>query len=275
MNAKNQNLLLRVVSALVLLPVVLFLLVKGGFFFACLIAFAAGVCTSEYYGITQRPLSPLRWLGVGVAGALPLLIQWKPALATAVAFWLVAGFFFAAWAYHLIRGPLAEAPTLAAHAVTGVLYGGVGLFALAVVRNGDRGFEWVMCALIITWMNDTAAYFAGRFLGRHKLYPAVSPNKTWEGFGGGMIGSVGGLFLHRALLFPALTPLDCVLLGVAGGIVGPIGDLCESMLKRAYGAKDSGKILPGHGGLLDRIDALLFNAPLVLAYAHWLRHLLP
>jgi phosphatidate cytidylyltransferase len=93
----------------------------------------------------------------------------------------------------------------------------------------------------------------------------VSPNKTWEGFAGGFLGSVGGLFIAR-LVFPVLRPLDCVVLGLAGGVVGPLGDLCESMLKRAYGAKDSGVLIPGHGGILDRVDALLFNAPLVYVY---------
>ena len=125
-------------------------------------------------------------------------------------------------------------------------------------------------ALVITWANDTAAYFAGRFLGRHKLYPAVSPNKTWEGFFGGMVGSVGGMFIARAGFFPEFTVVDCVVLGVGGrDRSAPSGDLCESMLKRAYGVKDSGKMIPGHGGMLDRIDALLFNAPLVFVYVQF------
>jgi phosphatidate cytidylyltransferase len=137
----------------------------------------------------------------------------------------------------------------------------------------EDGLAWVIAALVITWANDTAAYFAGRFLGRHKLYPEVSPNKTWEGFAGGLVGSVGGMSIARAFFFPVFTAADCLLLGVAGGILGPIGDLCESMLKRAYGVKDSGRIIPGHGGILDRIDALLFNAPLVFVYIKFLRGL--
>jgi phosphatidate cytidylyltransferase len=78
-----------------------------------------------------------------------------------------------------------------------------------------------------------------------------------------------GMFVLQLVFFPQLSTLDSILIGVAGGIFGPVGDLCESMLKRAYGAKDSGRILPGHGGLLDRIDALIFNAPMVLAYVTW------
>jgi phosphatidate cytidylyltransferase len=131
---------------------------------------------------------------------------------------------------------------------------------------GPDGLAWVYVTLIITWANDTSAYFVGKLLGRHKLYASVSPNKTWEGFIGGAIGSIVGLFVARAVAFHFLTGADCLAVGLLGGMLGPIGDLAESMLKRAYDVKDSGKILPGHGGLLDRIDALIFNAPAVLLY---------
>ncbi len=275
MNEKNKNLVVRIVSAVVLLPIVLFLLWKGGAYSAGLFAVAAAACASEYYTITLKKLSPAAWVGLLLAGLMPLLPVRSPEHAGETAFWLTAGLFFFAWTYHLLRGPLPEAPVRASHLLTGFLYGAVGLTALSSLRLRDDGLSWVICALVITWANDTAAYFAGRFLGRHKLYPAVSPNKTWEGFVGGLVGSVGGLFITRAFFYPVLTVTDCLVLGVAGGILGPIGDLCESMLKRAYGVKDSGRIIPGHGGILDRIDALLFNAPLVFVYITFVRGLLP
>jgi phosphatidate cytidylyltransferase len=125
----------------------------------------------------------------------------------------------------------------------------------------------VVLLLSVTWMNDTGAYFAGRALGRHKMIPRVSPSKTWEGFAGGLLFSLGAAFAVRAIGFPALTAPDCLFLGLAAGILGPTGDLAESSLKRGFGVKDSGKILPGHGGLLDRIDALLFTAPLFYFFA--------
>ncbi len=133
------------------------------------------------------------------------------------------------------------------------------------------GWSWVLCALIVTWGNDTCAYFVGRLFGHRKLYPEVSPNKTWEGFAGGFVGSLVGMFVARGTFFPALSVPDCLWVGAIGGIVGPIGDLSESMLKRAYQVKDSGKLIPGHGGLLDRLDALLFNTPLIFLYANFLR----
>jgi phosphatidate cytidylyltransferase len=126
---------------------------------------------------------------------------------------------------------------------------------------------WVLMPLAVTWLNDTGAYAAGRAFGRHKLYPAVSPGKTWEGFFGGALASIGAAFLVRALFLGSLTTVDCLAIALPCSVLGPVGDLSESMLKRAYGVKDSGKLIPGHGGLLDRIDALLFNLPYIWLYA--------
>ena len=116
------------------------------------------------------------------------------------------------------------------------------------------------------------AYFAGRAFGRRKLYPLVSPKKTWEGFFGGLAGSVIGLLIVRLVglswQWTDLTPFDCVVLGVVLGSAAVAGDLSESLMKRAYGVKDSGWIMPGHGGLLDRIDSVLFVAPLLVGYLH-------
>ncbi len=275
MNEKNKNLLIRIVSGLTLLPIVLFLMARGGLYSTGLLSVAAAICASEYYLITQKKLSPAAWVGIVLAGVLPALPLISPARAGEGAFWLLAAYFFFAFTYHLIRGPLPEAPLLVAHLGVGMLYGAVGLTAVSAMRLLPDGMGWVVAALTITWSNDTAAYFAGRFLGRHKLYPAVSPNKTWEGFFGGMVGSVVGMFVARAFFFPhVFTVVDCVFLGICGGILGPIGDLCESMLKRAYGVKDSGVAIPGHGGILDRIDALIFNAPLVYVYLLFVRALL-
>jgi phosphatidate cytidylyltransferase len=271
-NDKNRNLVVRIVSALLLLPVVIYLLIQGGLWFGMLGAVAAAACASEYYGIVfKKMLGPPAWLGILVAGALPLLPVFYGTAGFSSAFWAVGGFGLVAWTYHLIRGPLADAPTRVAHLVNGLVLGALGLSAMTGLRVGAHGLEWVLCALIITWGQDTSAYFAGRLLGRHKLYPAVSPNKTWEGFAGGFVGAVAGMFIARGLFFPELSVADCLIVGCWGGFAGPVGDLSESMLKRAYGVKDSGRLIPGHGGVLDRIDALLFNAPGLFAYVTFLR----
>lgn len=125
---------------------------------------------------------------------------------------------------------------------------------------------WIFFLLAVTFANDTGAFYCGRIFGKHKLYEAVSPNKTWEGSAGGLVLAliVGMLFLH----FPGPHPVrfSTVILIIVMAIAGQIGDLAESMLKRDHGKKDSGGLLPGHGGALDRIDSLLFSVPVLYLY---------
>jgi phosphatidate cytidylyltransferase len=268
---KNRNLLLRVISAIVLLPIVLSLLYRGGYSSAVLLGFAAAACAREYLLITMKELNPLGWGTVLSAGLMPLIVAWRPLEATALISGATGVVLFAAWLWHLLNGPLQEGPQRTAHILTAFIYGHGGLTALMAIRNLDEGGWWVVAALVITWGNDTAAYFFGRFLGKHKLYPEVSPSKSWEGFFGGFVGAIGFMFVQRQFFAPFLTITDCIFLGTCGSLLGPAGDLCESMLKRAYGVKDSGNIIPGHGGMLDRIDALIFNAPMVLLYVQFMR----
>jgi phosphatidate cytidylyltransferase len=267
----NRNLLLRVGSAVLLAPPVVFLVVKGGLWSAILMGVAAAACSAEYYLITQRNLPPVAWLGALVAMALPIFPSIWPQEAGTLGLWTVTAFFMVAFGSELFREPIEQSVARASTWVTGLLFGSLGLTALAWLRRGPDGVEWVFCCLMATWGNDTSAYFTGRAIGRHKLLPAVSPHKTWEGFAGGLLGSIAFMFLAKAIFFPSLSVADCLIVGVVTGVVGPIGDLSESMLKRAYQVKDSSHIIPGHGGLLDRIDALIFNAPVVLFYAHVLR----
>jgi phosphatidate cytidylyltransferase len=274
-NDRNRNLLVRIASAVVLLPLVLLLLGLGGWWCAALVAFAAGACALEYERITVRDVGPAQVLAVVGAAAIPLAAAWRPGSFAAVGFWILGAVCLGAWVESLLGSPRADGSTRAAQAVTGCLYGGLGLGPVAALRMRPDGLQWVIAALVITWANDTCAYFAGRLLGKHKMAPAVSPNKTWEGFAGGLLGSVAGMFVARAIAVPGLTPVDCWALGLAGGVLGPLGDLCESQLKRGHQIKDSGRMIPGHGGLLDRVDALLFNAPAVYLYVTVVRGLLP
>jgi phosphatidate cytidylyltransferase len=268
---KNRNLMLRVGSAVVLLPVVLWLLAQGGFYTAALLGFAAAACTYEYLSITLKQLEPISWATVALSALMPAVVAWRPADATALISGATGVVLFSAWVWHLLNGPLQEGPQRAAHLLTAFIYGHGGLTALMAMRDKSDGIWWVVAALVITWGNDTAAYFFGRFLGKNKLYPEVSPSKSWEGFFGGFVGAIGIMFIVKQFFAPFLTVTDCVFLGTCGSLLGPAGDLCESMLKRAYAVKDSGNIIPGHGGMLDRVDALIFNAPMVLLYVQFMR----
>ena len=126
--------------------------------------------------------------------------------------------------------------------------------------------HWLMFALIVNWAGDTGAYFAGRAFGKHKLAPIVSPKKTWEGAAASVLASVAVAGGYLLWLIPDLTPAFVIGLAVLANVAGQLGDLAESAMKRGAGVKDSGSILPGHGGFLDRVDSTLFALPVTYAY---------
>jgi phosphatidate cytidylyltransferase len=132
-----------------------------------------------------------------------------------------------------------------------------------------RGNVWIFFLLTVIFLGDTGAFYCGRLLGKHKLYVTVSPGKTWEGAVGGFVVSVlAGIFFSQTFNLHDSVATIAAVSGVLS-IVGQVGDLVESMIKRNYGAKDSGKILPGHGGFLDRVDSLLFAIPVCFAFVTW------
>lgn len=134
-------------------------------------------------------------------------------------------------------------------------------------QNSLNGFEpyRVLGMIFFIWINDTGAYLVGSFIGKHKMYERISPGKTWEGTAGGIILAFAFSFL-MVKIFPQLELQDWMVIAVLVGIFGTLGDLVESMLKRLAGVKDSGNIMPGHGGVLDRFDSLIFVTPFVFAY---------
>jgi phosphatidate cytidylyltransferase len=128
------------------------------------------------------------------------------------------------------------------------------------------GTSLALLPFVLTWANDSTAFFVGRRFGKTKFFPAVSPKKTWEGVIGGAFAAILSAFIYHYLYAPYLSWFDCVTLGTAVGIIAPIGDLVESMIKRDVKIKDASAIIPGHGGFLDRFDSLLFTAPLIYYY---------
>lgn len=270
MTPANKNLLVRVVSAVVLIPLVLWMIWYSPVTTGAFLAIAAGAIAYELSTMGGRPLHPTSALGVLVAIALPLGWVLVPERFPALALGVLAALTVAAFILTLLFSAIEEAPGRIGRALVGPLYGGLLLAPIAGLRLlVPNGVAWVATLLIVTWLNDTGAYFAGRALGRHKLFPSVSPNKTWEGFFGGMAVSVIGALVASLTFFPALSPVHAVAVAIPASVLGPLGDLSESMLKRAFGVKDSGRLIPGHGGVLDRLDALLFTAPYVWLFA-WL-----
>lgn len=157
----------------------------------------------------------------------------------------------------------------------GVLYIGLTLSTLVSTRSLPAGELFVLFVALVTWASDTGAYYAGTLWGSHLLAPSVSPKKTVEGVLGGMALATGAALLAQAWFLPQLSPLDALVLGVLLTGAGLFGDLCESAIKRSVGVKDSGGILPGHGGMLDRLDSLLFTAPTFYYYVTFVRGIWP
>ena len=145
----------------------------------------------------------------------------------------------------------------------GTLYLGLPLSAAVLLRQGDKGWEWLFVALLATFAVDTAAYAVGTLMGRTHMAPSVSPGKTWEGAIGGLVGGTGATVGLVTFLGLASELWEAIALGVGISIAAQVGDLAESKLKRLADAKESGMLIPGHGGLLDRMDSLVLVFPLV------------
>ena len=268
---RKRNLALRAASGLVLFPLAVWFTVLGGLPFALLVSLAAALSAAELV-IMFGAIGLAGGYGIAVAGLLPvaalfgsgesLFPEWgAPALAAAAVLLLVLFLFR--------RGPPEAASRQVGVIALSWLYCGL-LLATAVGLRERFGFGWVILVYVITWANDTFAYFAGHAFGRHKLFERISPKKTWEGFAGGAVGSLAGALVTRALLpdlGAALGVWPTLAVAAGGAVLGPLGDLAESLVKRGAGVKDSGRLIPGHGGLLDRIDALLFVAPWVYVFA--------
>ncbi len=178
----------------------------------------------------------------------------------------------------LRRGPQEKAFTSWAWTIAGILYVGWLLSHLVAIRGLDDGRNWVFFALFTTFAADTTAFFAGRAFGRHLLAPQISPGKTWEGAIAGVFGAIlVSLFFTLPELFAVSNPLhlqalacwQAILLGLLVSIFGQLGDLVESLFKRNMGVKDSGQLIPGHGGVLDRMDSVVFTCIVVYYYVIW------
>ncbi len=212
---------------------------------------------------THRNLSSMMVLALGAIVVLCAQLNAPALIAGAVGLSLIAVGIVQTMGYALGR-PVAVGRV--ARQVFGIVYIALPLALVVLIRKGPSGIAWVFWLLFLVFVGDIGAFYAGSYLGRHKLCPNVSPKKTIEGALGGLGASliVGAVF--KALFLPGLPWDTTLVLVLLVGVVAPFGDLFESMLKRIGGIKDSGSILPGHGGMLDRIDALLFAIPVVYIF---------
>lgn len=268
----KSNLTIRLLTAVVVVPPLLALLFKGpawGFF--ALVLVASAVASDELFRMTH-PLDPVA-RGIGVlstvgAFATTYLFSSEPrALLTMLVAVTLVGLLTPLWRL----GDMQTAALRTLAGVAGPFYIGCLLATLAMLRRdgGEDGGKLVFMSFTFSWLADTGGYFFGRFLGKTKLYEAVSPKKTRAGFVGALVGACVGASLASLWYLPRLPLLHALLLALFAGAVGQLGDLVESLLKRSTGIKDSGGIVPGHGGMLDRIDALIVVSPIVYLFASY------
>jgi phosphatidate cytidylyltransferase len=265
----------RVLTALVLVPVLIAII---GYApppcFLLLVAGANILALEEFFSLaTQSGLEIFRVAGHGSSLLLLASFYGTPANSWPALFVLLASclLFFA---LGLRRGDrLRTVLPGVAGTMLGLLYVSLTLGLLVGLQRSSTswgpGKAWIFLLLVVVWLGDTAAYYTGRALGRHALAPLISPKKTIEGAVGGLFGNVLAAFLGKQIFLPEAPLIQLLLLSLLLGAVSQIGDLSESALKRGAGVKDSSNLLPGHGGMLDRIDGVLFASPVMVGYVHF------
>lgn len=262
----GRDLRLRLASAALLGPAALVAVWFGGWIFLIVMAVASALLAIEW-GLMSAPGRPAR-------------VAWAISVVILVALFLFyTGWQRSAWA-SLVLGAVGAAAIARGFserltdAAFGVLYIGVPVLLVIWLRTGtpefaQAGRAWVFLLMLTVWAADGGAYFTGKTFGGPKLWPRFSPNKTWSGFFGGLVAAAATALAFTQVFSPEITATTAVVLGVATGAAAMAGDLWESMLKRRFGVKDSGALIPGHGGLLDRVDGLMFAAIAVAAF-RWL-----
>jgi len=258
----------RIITALCGLPIMVAAVWFGEPWFTILIATAGVLAAFEFYKmVALSKVRPLTYLGLIWVLLFILSPHFnygflKPLLLTSgVVISLI---------WLLLRPQKEGAFSSWVWTIAGIFYIG-WLLSYLVALNLEGGRNWVFFALLTIFASDIAAFFVGRALGRHRLAPSISPGKTWEGAIGGIFGAII-LSLFFTLSTPLGLPLSygqAILLGLLVSVFGQLGDLVESLLKRNMGVKDSGKLMPGHGGMLDRIDSIVFTGIVVYYYVLW------
>ncbi len=277
----SKNLITRISVAVVAIPAILWICYQGGAWLFGMTALFAMIAITEFLINENYKPSGISFWFAAVIVALMLLSRFE---STAGWFWLqflfsgttgiILFFLVSAMFFAIGKRPPADLFTGHSRLLWGVLYigllypyvylvGGTSSHLTALLPSGG---DWLLFLFGVLWVGDTAAMGFGRWLGRHKLAPAVSPNKTVEGFIGGILGALAVGVLMYFWKFQSLDWYHVLVLSVGCSVFGQLGDLVESMWKRSVGIKDSSPIIPGHGGVLDRFDSLLFAAPFMFFY---------
>jgi phosphatidate cytidylyltransferase len=277
-----KGLVRRGLTALIFVLIILGGLYGGRYSFVILFAVVTGLCLWEFFSITlhnnakQDRVRKIIGLIFGLtpfllASMLKLDMMDSPEKFILLSSILCFPFLFLSFVFELFAK--SEKPfTNVAFIILGMVYIGIPFALLDFIAFDGKVFytNTVLGLLILTWSNDTAAYVVGSQIGKTKLFPSISPKKTWEGSIGGVVITIL-IAILVSFFFEECTMVQWIVLAIIVVIFGSIGDLVESMLKRSYSIKDSGTLLPGHGGFLDRFDAFIFLIPFATAYLLWIR----
>jgi phosphatidate cytidylyltransferase len=252
-------------TALVLIPPLILLILKGSAVLFAMAVFVTGtLCLWEYYRVAFHgylPKVPFAFEGWGyICGALVLITahaQNLMALILVITLTVIGAAVMSIFRFKISQ----DAPLVAVKQIFGVIYISVFISFIILLRYTVDGPVWVLFLFWVIAWGDTGALYTGTLWGRHKICPAISPKKTIEGAAGGLAANLIFAWIFRILFFGSMPGLTCTIFALVIGVVGQFGDLFESEFKRAAGVKDSSNLLPGHGGFLDRLDALLLAAP--------------
>lgn len=258
MRGWTEKLLTRTTSGAIYAIVIFACLYLGPLATSIMVTAMAWLCCSEFFRMSRMAgKAPNEIVGLGAAIAFPLAAHlWGPVGIPVVSFFVMV--IVSCWYVVTPRANIADV----ALTVFGPIYTSLMFSCVVLIRESDPGNSGALLTLGVIgsiWANDAAAYFVGSRFGAHKMAPRISPHKSWEGFFGGLLGSVFIWFLVGILHVEGANLPMCLVAGVVVGIAGVLGDLFESRIKRGVGVKDSGNVMPGHGGLLDRSDSLLFG----------------
>lgn len=265
---ERSNLTTRVLTAAVMVPFLLALIfVAPPWGFSLLIFVANGLSAREFFSMTHPNDAISRAVGILltlIVSAVLFLVRDDPrALVSLMAGLPIASILLALWRL----GDIQTAASRMAATTFGPLW--VSLLTYIALLREEQGPGYALMTIMFAWLADTGGYFAGRFLGKRKLYEAVSPKKTIAGFIGAIGAAVVAALLGHFWFAPTIPLEHAIPLALVAGTLGQLGDLGESLLKRSTGVKDSGEIVPGHGGMLDRLDALFVTSAIVYAYTRW------
>jgi phosphatidate cytidylyltransferase len=299
-----SNLAKRIIVAAIGIPAAVFILWYGSWLFFAVVAIITALSVREFYAIAEKKTAKLP-MPFGVLASLIIIgsfwIYYSDGRINEAIFLLITELIMIVVISFIIqlRSGGKGALTGVGAVFTGFLYLPMLYITMIGIREFKSFYQWrihsfhlfdiaprqsavlnqmayadwgwfLLCVMGAIWICDSAAYFTGRAIGRHKMAPRVSPKKTWEGAAGGFIGGVAGMTALSAVFVPVFPAVHAAIIGALVGTIGQIGDLSESQLKRDTGVKDSSNLIPGHGGVLDRFDSILFVMPVVFLYIAFL-----